>query len=79
MQGLAVSPCNIYGLLTQLGECYPCKVKVRGSSPLRSTNAELALTVELLTCNEKVGSSNLSFGTMNRTTKVNERLEKVKE
>lgn len=27
-------------------------------------NAELAPTVELLTCNEKVGSSNLSFGTI---------------
>ena len=28
--------------------------------------AELAPTVELLTCNEKVGSSNLSFGTIKK-------------
>ena len=32
---IPVSATN--GLLTQLGECYPCKVEVRGSSPLRST------------------------------------------
>ena len=27
-----------YGLITQLGECYPCKVEVEGSNPFSSTS-----------------------------------------
>lgn len=28
----------VYGPVTQLGECYPCKVEVESSSLFRSTN-----------------------------------------
>ena len=41
--------------------------------------AELAPTVELLTCNEKVGSSNLSFGTINNFKNFENFIDKIEK
>ena len=41
--------------------------------------AELAPTVELLTCNEKVGSSNLSFGTINNFKNFENSIDKIEK
>ena len=43
--------------MTQLGACYPCKVEVTGSSPVRSTILPLSSEAERLTVNQDVAGS----------------------
>ena len=52
-----------YGVLAQLGERLICNQKVAGSSPVRSTYADLTQLGECFPYKEEVGSSILSVGT----------------